>query len=199
MFERYTQEARRALFFSRYEASRLGRPSIETEHLLLALLRGRSGLLDRLFIDHRLNYDDIASTIQSGSERLATSVEIPFTEEMKQVLISATKEADRFANNDVEGEHLLLGLLHENDSVAGRILSEHGLELDATRIRMASMFNERRAKGARTERDELLELVDTIELIAGDLASPPGTDSGVSRALIAAIQQLRRRLEERGR
>jgi ATP-dependent Clp protease ATP-binding subunit ClpC len=200
MFERYTEAARRALFFSRYEASQHGSRSIGTEHLLLALLRQQSGLLDRILTNRRVTYDEVVSAIQSGPERLATSVEMPFTEEMKRVLTSAMKEADRLGLKNIEVEHLLLGLLHEPQSFGGRTLREHGLELDAMRDQLVTSLNEVAVKAKRTETDELLELVDTIEVLAGDLAAlPAAQDVGPGKALLSAIQLLRRRLEERRR
>jgi ATP-dependent Clp protease ATP-binding subunit ClpC len=201
VFERYTESARRALFFSRYEASRLGAHSIETEHLLLALLRERAGIVDRIFDDHALTYVDVASGFHRGNEQLPTSVEIPFTAQVKRGLITAMEEADRLSHRNIEPEHLLLGLLHEPESVAGRILAEHGLRLPATRDQVMTLLS---GPGAsivvRTEVQEVLTMVDTIEILVGDLLSLPGAQGlNASRALPKMIPSLRERLRNLGK
>jgi ATP-dependent Clp protease ATP-binding subunit ClpA len=84
MFERYTESARRALFFSRYEASELNRRSIETEHLLLGVLRAGKGVTSRLLTDAKISYEPVRATLQAdAAEKIPTSVEIPFSEETK--------------------------------------------------------------------------------------------------------------------
>src|SRR4026207_402240 len=100
MFERYTEEARRVLFFSRYEASQLGSISIETEHLLLGLIREGQGIGRRIFPRSHLPLESIRKEIEGRTvfrERVATSVEIPFSAETKRVLNFAAEEADRLA------------------------------------------------------------------------------------------------------
>ena len=130
MFERYTERARRVLFFSRYEASQLGSVSIETEHLLLGLIREGKGLTSRIFARAHLSLENIRKEIEGRSvflEKVSTSVEIPFSAEIKRVLLAAADEADRLQHNDIGTEHLLLGILHEARSVAGSMLIEKGL------------------------------------------------------------------------
>jgi ATP-dependent Clp protease ATP-binding subunit ClpC len=139
MFERYTESARRALFFSRYEASELRRLSIETEHLLLGLLRGVRGLTRDLFADAHLSYDEIVEKMQTTTgEKLAVSVEIPFSEQTKRALHAAAEESDRLGHAYIGTEHLLLGLLGDEHSVAGSILATHGLHLDPVRKDIAA-------------------------------------------------------------
>ena len=89
MFERYTERARRVLFFARYEASQLGSISIETEHLLLGLIREGKGLTSRIFQRSHLSLDSIRKDIEGRTvfrEKVSTSVEIPFSGETKRVL-----------------------------------------------------------------------------------------------------------------
>src|ERR671919_4192 len=121
MFERYTERARRVLFFARYEASQLGSISIETEHLLLGLIREGKGLTSRIFARSHLSLESIRKEIEGRTvfrEKVSTSVEIPFSAETKRVLQFAAEEADRLLHNYIGTEHLLLGILREERSVA---------------------------------------------------------------------------------
>ena len=132
MFERYTERARRVLFFARYEASQLGSISIETEHLLLGLIREGKGLTSRIFARSHLSLENIRKEIEGRTvfrEKVSTSVEIPFSAETKRVLQFAAEEADRLLHNYIGTEHLLLGILREERSVAASILMEKGMRL----------------------------------------------------------------------
>ncbi len=146
MFERYTERARRVLFFARYEASQLGSVSIETEHLLLGLIREGKGLTSRIFQRSHLSLDSIRKDIEGRTvfrEKVSTSVEIPFSGETKRVLQYAAEEADRLLHNYIGTEHLLLGLLREERSVAASILMEKGMRLHAVREDIVQLLNEK--------------------------------------------------------
>src|SRR5688500_3118508 len=102
MFERYTERARRVLFFARYETSQLGSVTIETEHLLLGLIREGKGVTSRIFARSHLSLENIRKEVEGRSvfrERISTSVEIPFSTETRRVLQFASEEADRLLHN----------------------------------------------------------------------------------------------------
>ena len=146
MFERYTERARRVLFFARYEASQLGSISIETEHLLLGLIREGKGLTSRIFERSHLSLENIRKEIEGRTvfrEKVSTSVEIPFSTETKRVLQQAAEEADRLLHNHIGTEHLLLGILREEHSVAASILSEKGMRLNTVREDIVQLLNEK--------------------------------------------------------
>ena len=146
MFERYTERARRVLFFARYEASQLGSISIETEHLLLGLIREGKGLTSRIFARSHLSLENIRKEIEGRTvfrEKVSTSVEIPFSTETKRVLQHAAEEADRLLHNYIGTEHLLLGILREDRSVAASILSEKGMRLSGVREDIVQLLNEK--------------------------------------------------------
>src|SRR6266513_2584716 len=146
MFERYTERARRVLFFARYEASQLGSISIETEHLLLGLIREGKGLTSRSFARSHLSLENIRKEIEGRSvfrEKVSTSVEIPFSAETKRVLQFAAEEADRLLHNYIGTEHLLLGILREERSVAASILMEKGMRLNTVREDIVQLLNEK--------------------------------------------------------
>ena len=96
MFERYTEKARRVIFFGRFEASHYGSPFIETEHLLLGLLREDKALAN-WFLHAHGSIESIRREIESGitvRERISTAAEIPLTQECKRILNLAAEEAE---------------------------------------------------------------------------------------------------------
>ncbi len=146
MFERYTERARRVLFFARYEASQLGSVSIETEHLLLGLIREGKGLTSRIFQRTEVHLDGVRREIEGRTvlrEKVSTSVEIPFSGETKRVLQFAAEEADRLMHNYIGTEHLLLGILREERSLAAAILMEKGMRLSTVREDVVQLLNEK--------------------------------------------------------
>ena len=139
MFERYTEKARRVIFFARYEASQYGSMSIETEHLLLGLFR-QDHALARKFLSEKGGAqslrDEIESQITRG-ERLSTAIEIPISAECGRILNKAGEESERLGTKHIAPEHILLGILQEHDCLAARLLHERGLTLDWLREELA--------------------------------------------------------------
>jgi len=143
MFHKYTEKARRAIFFARYEASQFGSPTIDTEHLLLGLVR--EDPLTRLLFPPKAG-EDIRAVIEKESpvrEKTSTSVDLPLSDPCKRVLAYAAEEAEQMGHQHIGTEHLLLGLLHEQDTLAFRILDQFGFKLDAVREKAASLSKER--------------------------------------------------------
>jgi len=139
MFERYTEKARRVIFFARYEASQYGSPYIDTEHLLLGLLREDPALVKR-FLGGVETKNTIRTEIEkhiSPRERISTSVEMPLTEDCKKVLRAAAEEADRLGHRHVGTEHLLLGMSQLEDTLAAQILHARGVRLAMLREEVA--------------------------------------------------------------
>src|SRR6266705_866057 len=140
MFERYTEKARRVIFFARYEASQFGAPAIEPEHLLLGLMREDKTLAGRFFPRAQITIESIRREIEGRTilrERIPTSVELPLAPETKRVLHFSHDESDRLQHRHIGTEHLLLGLLREERSMAAQILFERGLRLNAVRDEIA--------------------------------------------------------------
>ena len=135
MFERYTEKARRTIFFARYEASQFGGSYIETEHLLLGLLREDKALANQFlgsFAKIEALRDSIARRGQAGP-KIATSVELPLSQECKRALAYGAEESERMNHKFIDTPHLLLGLLREEKSFAAQLLHEHGLSLGSLR------------------------------------------------------------------
>ena len=143
LFERYTEQARRAIFFARYEASQFGTKAIESEHLLLGLLREHPRLAERL---HRRNAS--ASEIRKEIEqrkpagpKTPTSVDLPLSKECKRALAFAADEAHRMKHQQIGNEHLLVGLLREKKCLAAELLRARGIDLESARKDLAQGGN----------------------------------------------------------
>jgi enamine deaminase RidA (YjgF/YER057c/UK114 family) len=146
MFERYTESARRVLFFARYEASRLGGVSIESEHLLLGLIRDDNESVRATFARSNLSIEAIKADIERRTalrEQVGPSVEIPFSAQVKRILQYAASEADRLLSNEIDGVDLLLGILSEEGSAAASILVAKGMRLSTARDLVAQIRKER--------------------------------------------------------
>ena len=159
MFERYTEKARRVIFFARYEASQFGSPYIETEHLLLGLLREDKALTNRFLRSHA-SIESIRKQIEGRTtvrEKVSTSVDLPLSQECKRVLNYAAEEAERLSHKHIGTEHLLLGLLREEKCFAAEILHERGLRLSTIREELGRVQNERMSSGRPKETSLLAE------------------------------------------
>src|SRR5258708_7301827 len=157
MFERYTERARRVIFFARYEASQYGSPYIETEHLLLGLMREDKALANRFLRSHG-SIESIRKEIEQRitiRERISTSVEVPLSQESKRILNFATEEAERLGHRHVGTEHLLLGILREEKCFGAEILQERGLRLSTLREELARSAGEK-TPAARPKETSLL-------------------------------------------
>ena len=139
MFERYTEKARLVIFFARSQATRYGSPCIETEHLLLGLLRESNEIVRLLPQDSEESIRkqiDARTNVRPG---VSTSVDLPLSNESKRVLAYAAEEAERLAHRHIGTEHLLLGLLREQRCFAAEILRERGVSLEKLREHFAKI------------------------------------------------------------
>jgi hypothetical protein len=135
MFERYTEKARRTIFFARYEASQFGGSFIETEHLLLGLLREDKDLANR-FLGPYAKIEAIRGSIEARGTKgpkVATSVDLPLSQECKRALAYSAEEAERMHHKHIGTAHTLLGILREEKSLAAQLLREQGLTLKSVR------------------------------------------------------------------
>jgi lipoprotein-releasing system ATP-binding protein len=133
MFERYTEKARRVIFFARYEASAFGSSEITTEHLLLGMLREDGGLIQEITgVSPEVIRVQIAKSV-SGKERAATSIELPLSQECKRILAYGAEEAERLRHRHIGTKHLFLGILREDSAFATQVLRQNGVTLEAVR------------------------------------------------------------------
>ncbi|MDR1841002.1 MAG: ATP-dependent Clp protease ATP-binding subunit [Holophagales bacterium] len=142
------------MFFARYEASQFGAGSIQSGHLLLGLLRESEktsiALLERLGVKTPLLRDRLIAALTPTGRNVtpgSTSVDIPMEDEVKRILQHAAQDSARLNARYVGAEHLLLGMLREEGSLAGRLLKEMGADLIAAReILLAATREERKAE-----------------------------------------------------
>jgi ATP-dependent Clp protease ATP-binding subunit ClpC len=188
MFEKYTEKARRVIFFARYEASQFGSPSIETEHLLLGLIREDKNLTARFLPRANATIQDIRKEIEGRAvvhEKVSTSVDLPFSEESKRVLNSAAEESERLMHKHIGTEHILLGLLREERSVAAEILREHGLRPGLIRDELNRNVTGKQCQNRPKEPSSLAEFSrDLTEAAAEETLDPLiGRDTEIERMI----------------
>jgi Clp amino terminal domain, pathogenicity island component/Putative restriction endonuclease len=171
MFERFTEKARRVIFFARYESSQFGIPSIETEHLLLGLLREDKALAHR-FLRSSASVESIRKHIEAHTtrrEKISTSVDLPLSHECKRVLAYSAEEASQLGHEEIGTQHLLLGLLREEKCFAAVLLNERGLQLALVRQELATRGVD--PSGGPSDRGKLLQskLLTYLESLPGGL------------------------------
>ncbi len=158
MFERFTERARQVVVLAQDEARTLKHNYIGTEHILLGLLREEEGLAARVLDSLDITVEEVraqvARIVGQGDE--VTTGQIPFTPRAKKVLELALREALSLGHNYIGTEHILLGLVRENEGVAARILLDFDADAEKIRNEIIRMLSGpgRRAQGACAVRRE---------------------------------------------
>jgi ATP-dependent Clp protease ATP-binding subunit ClpC len=155
MFERFTERARQVVVLAQEEARTLKHNYIGTEHILLGLLREEEGLAARVLESLDITVERVRGQVVRivGSGEEVTSGQIPFTPRAKKVLELALREALSLGHNYIGTEHILLGLVRENEGVAARILLDFDADSEKIRnevIRMLSGPSRSRSGSAAT-------------------------------------------------
>ncbi len=151
MFEQYSQESRRVIFFARYESSCLASPTIETEHLLLGLMRETRSMFERTLSipGHTLamirQQIEARSAAAKGEAKLSTSVDLPIGVNA-QIALQHAEEAAAMENQQVQPAHLLLALLRDDEPVS-QILRDVGVVYETARKQMAGELVEHATPG----------------------------------------------------
>src|SRR6266851_8299357 len=125
MFERFTETARRAIFFARYEASVFGSLEIETHHLLLGALREDKVLSGKLRVE--VIRHELERRFPRGPS-VSTSVDLPLSRDAQRALAFAAEEAERLHHTVIDTPHLFLGLLRIETCAAAELLRENGID-----------------------------------------------------------------------
>jgi ATP-dependent Clp protease ATP-binding subunit ClpC len=136
MFERYREDARRAIFFATWEAKQSGSTYIEPEHILLALTHDTDSRVNQLFSLSAQAENFREQLKPHSSVKLSPSVDLPLSNASKRVLTYAVQEADKLASQPIGTEHLLLGLLREKKSDVPETLTKTGIDLLSARNRI---------------------------------------------------------------
>jgi heme-degrading monooxygenase HmoA len=135
MFERYSESARRSLFFSRYAVTELGGTTIEPEHLVLGVFRANPKAIVRFVrgAEAAARLRERLEAVSTVPEKVATTVEIPFSADTKAALEQTPIEADRLKNRWILPEHLILCVMLKTDGAATRALREARVDPHAIR------------------------------------------------------------------
>src|ERR1700704_1421325 len=188
MFERFTERARQVVVLAQEEARTLKHNYIGTEHILLGLLREEEGLAARVLESLDITVERVRAQVVRivGSGEEGTSGQIPFTPRAKKVLELALREALSLGHNYIGTEHILLGLVRENEGVAARILLDFDADAEKIRneiIRMLSGPGRRQggAAGGTSEKGKSSKLLDQFGRNFTKLATEGKLDPVVGR------------------
>jgi ATP-dependent Clp protease ATP-binding subunit ClpC len=199
MFERFTESARRVLFFARYAVAELGGISIGAEHILIGILRTPDPLVTRLFTSLDVSPDVLRTEIEqqqkSVAARVSTSAEIPFDRSAKTLLETAAREADALDHSHIGTEHLLLAVLR-GEGPAATVLMKHGMRLNEVRADVIRLVAELAPKDVTMNRASMLAHVERIQRITdevGRLAVEKGVSAELVNALVEELKGLRKR------
>src|SRR5262245_9871162 len=188
LFERFTERARQVVVLAQDEARALKHNYIGTEHILLGLLREEEGLAARVLESLDITVEEvraqIARIVGQGDE--VTTGQIPFTPRAKKVLELALREALSLGHNYIGTEHILLGLVRENEGVAARILLDFDADAEKIRneiIRMLSGPGRRQGGGSAApgEKAKSSKLLDQFGRNLTKLAAESKLDPVVGR------------------
>src|SRR5262245_42942943 len=136
MFDRFTDRAKKVMSFARQEAQRFNHEYIGTEHILLGLVQEGSGVaanvLKNMSIDLEKIRQEVEKIVKTGPS-MVTMGQLPFTPRAKKVLELSMEEASALSHNYIGTEHLLLGLIKENEGIAAQVLLNLGVKLEDVR------------------------------------------------------------------
>ena len=143
-FDRYTSNARKALFFSRYEASQAGSMTIEPEHVLLGVIRVGQEVTGSPFERSGLSLQPARTAlVVQAAEPIPSSTMIPVSDRVRPIFGAAAEEADRQQHQVIGLVHLLLGVLRDRDSAAAGWLVTRGVRAEAIRADITSWLDEK--------------------------------------------------------
>jgi ATP-dependent Clp protease ATP-binding subunit ClpC len=188
VFERFTERARQVVVLAQEEARTLKHNYIGTEHILLGLLREEEGLAARVLESLDITVERVRAQVVRivGSGEEVTSGQIPFTPRAKKVLELALREALSLGHNYIGTEHILLGLVRENEGVAARILLDFDADSEKIRNEVIRMLSgpggRRQASGSGSgEGKKSSKLLDQFGRNLTKLASEQKLDPVIGR------------------
>ncbi|MCE5312155.1 MAG: ATP-dependent Clp protease ATP-binding subunit [Nitrospiraceae bacterium] len=194
MFEKFTERGRRIIIFAKEEAERRNNDYLGTEHLLLAILRDEESLPHTILKKMGLSIDEIKFEIEKNlpvGSNLLTFGEIPFTPRAKKVLELSIEEARLLGHNYIGSEHLMLGLIREDEGIAGKILRDLGANLLGARqlainLAIKPQFQQPQQKERKKTTTPALDEFGrdlTLLAIEGKLDPVIGRDDEIERVL----------------
>jgi ATP-dependent Clp protease ATP-binding subunit ClpC len=191
MFDRFTDRARKVMGLARQEAQRFNHEYIGTEHILLGLIQEGSGVAANVLRNLDVDLDkirrEVEKIVQSGPS-MVTMGQLPFTPRAKKVLELSVEEASNLGHNYIGTEHLLLGLIRENEGVAAQVLMNLGLKLEEVREEVLELL------GADMSNNE-----NTGGAAGGGGAAPQGGEKSSKKSKTPALDAFGRDLTELAR
>ncbi|MHC4931872.1 MAG: Clp protease N-terminal domain-containing protein, partial [Planctomycetota bacterium] len=182
MFDRFTDRARKVMGLARQEAQRFNHDYIGTEHILLGLIQEGSGVaadvLKNLDVDLKKIRQEVEKLVSHGTT-MVTMGQLPFTPRAKKVLELALEEASNLGHNYIGTEHLLLGLIREQEGIAAQVLQNIKVRLEDVR-------------------EEVLELLGA-EVTQGEEEEAEAVQPGASKSKTPALDAFGRDLTELAR
>ncbi len=205
MFDRFTDRAKKVMSFARQEAMKFNHEYIGTEHILLGLVQEGSGVaanvLKNMTIDLEKIRHEVEKIVKTGPS-MVTMGQLPFTPRAKKVLELSLEEASQLSHNYIGTEHLLLGLIRENEGIAAQVLMNLGVKLDEVREEVLEFLgaSENNNNGGNEEESENSESQGNS---GGSGSSQPsagsGTPQGNSKSKTPALDSFGRDLTELAR
>lgn len=192
MFERYTEKARRVVFFAKYEARQAGSPNIESEHLLLGVMRESPWVLS-LLSGGLQQFEAIASElrVKKFGEQFPADAALPLSTECKRILVHAATESQRLSHKHIGTEHLFLGVLLEKECAAAQVLQRNGVAIKQVRAAIitsaAEAARKSRAMLEKAEKEISGEGSEGPEPHSSDVPFNPTTAAGCSINQVALI------------
>jgi len=174
MFDRFTDRAKKVMSLARQEAQKFNHEYIGTEHILLGLVQEGNGVaasvLQKMGVDLEKIRQEVEKIVKSGPS-MATMSNLPFTPRAKKVLELAMEEASQLGHNYIGTEHLLLGLIKENEGIAAQVLLNLRVKLEDVRNQVLEFL------GADTSQDEEIDGGDVTGAGASGKSKTPALDT----------------------
>jgi ATP-dependent Clp protease ATP-binding subunit ClpC len=197
MFDRFTDRAKKVMSFARQEAMKFNHEYIGTEHILLGLVQEGSGVaanvLKNMTIDLEKIRHEVEKIVKTGPS-MVTMGQLPFTPRAKKVLELSLEEASQLSHNYIGTEHLLLGLIRENEGIAAQVLMNLGVKLDEVREEVLEFLG-----ASENNSDEEGESSESSGSASGPSSPGSSSPSGNQKSKTPALDSFGRDLTELAR
>ena len=171
MFERYTEEARKSVFYARYEASQCGSKWIEPAHVLAGLLQADGALALRV-LGSPDKIDEIRGSLLKSAGKPGETVDLPFSQAGRRVLAYAAEESERMNQRKIGSEHMLIGLIRESGTPAAEILHSMGVTLESLRTEASRAPERQESKDRLKTMSDLGGLLERLRKNLPDVPAP---------------------------
>ena len=193
MWQRFTERARRVVFFAQEEAGRLGENYVSTEHILLGLVRENDCVAARILDNMGVSTSRIRSEIERQVMRSEGRIgqDMQLTPRAKQVIDLAYDEAKQLNNNYIGTEHLLLGAIREGEGLAGRVLAKLGVELERVREEVQKLQDANTTVSQQINAARMREQNGLIERLINAFTSKGDKGEAAKEAIQALAEQMK--------